>query len=148
MAIEAFNITDFPLKIVGSGPMERSLRKKSKKNIEFLGELTDKQLIFYYENCKALVFPGIEDFGLVMAEAQSYGAPVIAYKGGGAIDIIKEGVTGEFFVSQTVDSLIGVLKRFDGTIYNKGDIIRNSQRFSYKVFKTSIEKFIEKKIKT
>ena len=148
MAIEAFNATGFPLKIVGSGPMERSLRKKSKKNIEFLGELTDKQLIFYYENCKALVFPGIEDFGLVMAEAQSYGAPVIAYKGGGAIDIIKEGVTGEFFVSQTVDSLIGVLKRFNGTIYNKGDIIRNSQRFSYKVFKTNIEKFVEKKIKT
>jgi len=146
LAIEAFNRSGLPLKIAGSGPMINKLKKDAKENIEFLGELTDRRLSYYYENCKALIFPGLEDFGLVMAEAMYFGKPVIAYKAGGALDIIKEGVNGEFFTNQTADSLIAVLERFDEKRYNKADIRINSQRFSYKNFKISFEKFIKDKV--
>ena len=147
LVIDAFNKTGLPLVVVGSGPMFYKFKNEAKRNIKFVGELTDRELVFYYENCKALIFPGFEDFGLVMAEAQFFGKPVIAYKAGGALDIVKEGVTGEFFPFQTVDSLIGALKRFDETIYNKIDIIRNSQRFSYKNFKRDLERFVKEKTK-
>ena len=127
--------------------MLSKLKSKARKNIEFLGELTDAKLAYYYENCIALVFPGNEDFGLVMAEAQFFGTPVIAYKAGGALDIVKEGVTGEFFAKQNAASLNDTLARFDERRYNKTHILRNSQRFSYEVFKTSFKNFIEKKVK-
>ncbi|MBI4097977.1 MAG: glycosyltransferase [Candidatus Levybacteria bacterium] len=147
LAIDAFNASRLPLVIVGSGPMENSLRSKANKNIKFVGDLSDKKLSYYYENCKALVFPGVEDFGLVMAEAAYFGAPVIAYKGGGALDIVKEGITGEFFTKQTPEDLVETLKRSDKKRYNKADIIRSTKRFSYENFKSDLEKFIKNKAK-
>ena len=144
LVIDAFNRLGLPLKVVGSGPMLSKLKSKARGNIEFLGELTDEKLAYYYENCIALVFPGREDFGLVMAEAQFFGKPVIAFRGGGALDIVKEGITGEFFRQQTVDSLVDTLKRFDQKRYNKAAIIRNSQRFSFENFRRSFEKLINK----
>lgn len=144
LAVEAFNKNGLPLKIIGGGPMMASLKKRSNRNIQFLGELTDEKLRYYYENCKALIFPGNEDFGLVMAEAQAFGKPVIAFKSGGALDIVKKGITGEFFQEQSPESINRVLERFDERLYNKADIIRNSERFSYKNFKKNLEEFIEK----
>ncbi len=145
LAVAAFNQNGLPLKIVGGGPMMVSLKKQANKNIQFLGELTDEKLRYYYENCKALIFPGNEDFGLVMAEAQLFGKPVIAFKSGGALDIVLKGVTGEFFLEQSPESLNKVLERFDERLYNKADIIGNSERFSYENFKKNLEKFLENK---
>lgn len=145
LAIDAFNKNGLPLKIVGSGPMMNSLKKRANKNIKFLGELTDEKLRYYYENCKALIFPGNEDFGLVMAEAQAFGKPVIAFKSGGALDIVIKGVTGEFFPEQSPESINRVLERFDERLYNKAAILRNSERFSYNNFKKSLERFLETK---
>lgn len=146
LAIDAFNKTGQKLKIVGSGPMEKKLRKRSKKNIEFLGELTDKELAYYYERCKALVFPGLEDFGLVMAEAQLFGKPVIAYAGGGALDIVKDEKTGKLFHKQEVDSLVEALKRFDESSYNNRDIEKSAERFTFDKFRQDLEKYIELRI--
>lgn len=73
LAIDAFNKSGFPLKIVGTGAKANKLKKQARANIEFLGSLTDEELISYYENCIALVFPGEEDFGLTVLEAQSFG---------------------------------------------------------------------------
>lgn len=148
LLVDAFNKTGFSLVIVGSGPMMSNLASKAKDNIEFLGELTDDKLAYYYENCKALVFPGVEDFGLSMAEANYFGKPVIAFKAGGALDIVKEGITGEFFTKQTPNSLIQALESFKEKSYNKADIIRNSERFSFGAFKSNFEHFIERKINT
>ncbi len=146
LVIDAFNKTKLPLKVVGSGPMLGKYEHVSNSNIEFLKELTDEELRRYYENCKALIFPGSEDFGLVMAEAQSFGKPVIAFKSGGAIDIIKEGITGEFFEEQASESLIKALREFDFKRYNKADIIRHSERFSFEIFRSGFESFIKRKI--
>jgi glycosyltransferase involved in cell wall biosynthesis len=147
LAIEAFNKTGFKLKIVGTGPMMKDLKKNSKKNIEFLGELTDKELAYYYERCKALVFPGFEDFGLVMAEAQYFGRPVIAYGAGGALDIVKDGKTGKLFKEQSVEAIVSALKSFDESSYNKRDIIRNSERFTFEKFKSDFDKYLKQRKK-
>lgn len=146
LAIETFNKTNLPLVIVGSGPMRGELEKKANKNIKFVGDLTDERLAYYYENCLALVFPGLEDFGLVMAEAQFYGKPVIAFRGGGAMDIVKPGITGEFFNKQTVESFSEALKNFDERRYNKRNIVENSKKFSYIEFKKNLERFIKNNI--
>jgi glycosyltransferase involved in cell wall biosynthesis len=145
LAIDAFNETGLPLYVVGSGPMLSELKGRANKNIRFLGDLKDNELSFYYENCKALIFPGNEDFGLVMVEAQMHGKPVIAYKGGGALDIIEDGKTGTFFREQSKESLIRTLKSFDETIYNKADIVKSSRRFSFEIFRKDLLRFIEEK---
>lgn len=146
LAIEAFNRTGLNLKIVGSGPLEKKLRKTAKKNIEFLGQLTDRELSHYYERCKALVFPGLEDFGLVMAEAQFFGKPVIAFAAGGALDIVKNGKTGKLFYKQDVEALVNALKSFDESVYNKRDILESAKRFSFEKFRSDLEIYINKRI--
>ncbi len=143
IAIKAFNKLNLPLKIIGTGSEEESLKKIANPNIEFLGNLTDEKLSFYYKNCRALIFPGLEDFGLVMAEAQSFGKPIIAFKGGGALDIIQKGVTGEFFENQTPESLIEVLEKFESTSYNSNLCRENALRFSFDNFKKQILEIIK-----
>lgn len=142
LAIKACNELGLNLKIVGSGVKERELKKIANFNIEFLKDLTDEKLSYYYKNCKALIFPGREDFGLAMAEAQSFGKPVIAFRGGGALDIIKEGQTGEFFEKQTVSSLKKALENFKSNRYNINLSIKNSERFSFERFEKDLRDFI------
>ncbi|MEJ2347771.1 MAG: glycosyltransferase, partial [Patescibacteria group bacterium] len=106
LAISAFNDLGLPLYVVGTGGSEKRLKAMAKGNIKFLGHLTDAKLADYYKKCTALVFPQEEDFGIVALEAQAAGAPVIAYKKGGALDTVIEGKTGVFFDKQTKESLI------------------------------------------
>ena len=143
IAIAACNELGLPLKIVGTGSQERFLKSIAGPTIEFLGELTDENLNNYYKNCRGLIFPGKEDFGLVMAEAQGFGKPVIAFGGGGALEIIEEGKTGEFFEKQTPDSLKRVLVKFNGSRYNIKYCIDNAQRFSFENFKKEFIEFLQ-----
>ena len=143
LAIKACNYLKLPLKIVGSGRDESNLKKMAGPTIEFLGNLTDEKLSFYYKNSKALIFPGLEDFGLAMVEAQSFGKPVIAFRGGGALDIIKEGITGEFFENQTAESLIKVLEKFNNKSYNSSLCKENSLRFSFENFRKDFLEIIK-----
>ena len=144
IAIKAFNKLNLPLKIVGSGSQLKGLKRLAKNNIEFLEDLTDDELSVYYKNCRALIFPGLEDFGLVMAEAQSFGKPVIAFRGGGAFDIIKEGITGELFSEQTEESLIKTMEIFINKSYNTTLCKENSLRFSFENFKKQFLDAIDK----
>lgn len=144
LAIRACNDLSLPLKVVGTGSQEKKLRKIAGPTIEFLGNLTDKELAYFYRNCKALIFPGFEDFGLVMVEAQAFGKPVIAFRSGGALDIVREGVTGKFFDEQKVSSLVKVLKNFNSTSYNSLSCKRNSQRFSFSEFEKKFKELIDR----
>ena len=147
IAIKACNSLKLNLKVIGTGLDESSLKKFAGPTIEFLGDLTDEKLALYYKNCKALIFPGREDFGLTMVEAQAFGKPVIAFRGGGALDIIKEGITGEFFNTQSVDSLKKVLKKFDSRRYNSLLCKGNAKRFAFPKFEKQIKSFIKRNIK-
>lgn len=135
LAIKAFNKLKLPLKIVGTGSEQRRLKKMAGPTTEFLGYLTDKELVRYYIGCRALVFPGLEDFGLTILEAQSFGKPVIAFKGGGALETIIERKTGLFFEKQTVDSLEKAIKQFNNLKFNRKDCMENAERFSFEKFK-------------
>jgi glycosyltransferase involved in cell wall biosynthesis len=146
IAIKACNELQLSLKIVGSGLDKKNLMKMAGPTVEFLGNLTDDNLAIYYKKCKALIFPAREDFGLAMVEAQTFGRPVIAFRGGGALDIIKEGITGEFFDAQTVDSLKGVLKSFRENRYNTQLCRENAERFTFARFERDFKKFLNKRI--
>src|SRR3989344_6363994 len=101
LAVKAFSAMELPLKIVGDGPERKKLEKLAGKNIEFLGLVSDFKMPELYSHAKAIVFPQEEDFGLVPLEAAASGRPVIAYRGGGALETIVEGETGIFFDQQT-----------------------------------------------
>jgi glycosyltransferase involved in cell wall biosynthesis len=146
IAIKACNKLNLPLKIVGIGADEKRLTRMAGPTVEFLGNLTDEKLSDYYRNCRALIFPAREDFGLAMVEAGSFGKPVIAFRGGGALDIVREKITGEFFDEQTPEALKGVLKSFDQKRYNTKSCRENSERFSFEKFAESFRNFLESKI--
>lgn len=144
MAIEAFNKLELPLKIIGSGPEMKKLKRMANWNIEFLGEKNNRELKEYYQNCQALIFPQEEDFGIVALEAMACGRPVIAYRGGGALESILEGKTGVFFDEQTVDSLVGAVKNFDAFKFNSKVIYQHALKFDKENFKKKIKKLINK----
>ncbi len=149
LAIEAFNELGLSLVIVGTGKEEKRLKEMANKNVKFVGQVSDSKLASYYANCKALVFPQLEDFGIVAVEAQAFGAPVIAYKGGGAIDTVIDSVrggygpTGVFFKKQEKESLINAVKKFEKMKFKKSDLMRNAKRFSSKRFKKEFLALVE-----
>lgn len=147
LAIKVFNKLELPLKIIGIGSEEKRLKKIANENIEFLGYLTDKELVKYYKGCRALVFPGKEDFGLTIVEAQSFGKPVIAFRGGGARESILEGKTGIFFDYQTQKSLEESLGKFMKKKFNPRDCINQANRFNIKEFKMKFEKIITESVR-
>ncbi len=135
LAIEAFNDLGYSLVIVGTGREEGKLRKMARPNIKFAGQLTDDKLAHYYSRCKALVFPQEEDFGIVAVEAQAAGAPVVAFKRGGALDTVIEGKTGVFFYRQEKEDLKNAIERIDRMKFNRNNLVRNARRFSSDRFK-------------
>jgi len=134
IAIRAFNQLNWPLKIIGRGSQEKKLKKMARPNIEFLKDLTDFQLLGYYQNSQAIIFPQREDFGLVAVEAQACGKPVIAFQAGGARETIINHKTGLFFASQNSNALKQTLLKFKSNHYNEEDCIRNAQKFDERHF--------------
>lgn len=147
LAIEVFNQLGLPLKIIGTGTQMVNLKRKAKRNIEFLGQLTDEQLLSYYQNCQALIFPQEEDFGLVPLETQACGRPVIAFGAGGALETIIAGQTGEFFSPQTGEALIKVIKSFEAGKYKPEDCRQQAEKFGKEIFKERFKEIVEKEWK-
>lgn len=143
LVIKVFNQLALPLKIIGTGTQMRNLRRKAKKNIEFLGQLTDKELLGYYQRCQAVIFPQEEDFGLVPLEAQACGKPVIAYRKGGALETVIEGKTGLFFTPQTPGGLVKTIKKFGVMKFDPQACRQNAERFNQERFKKAIKEFVE-----
>ncbi len=145
MVIEAIKKTGRKLKIFGDGVDLARLKNLAKgyEGIEFLGRVNDETKAELYSKCLAFINPQEEDFGITAVEAQAAGRPVIAYQRGGALETIREGVTGEFFNEQTVESLAQVLKNFDASKYNQEIIRRHAEQFSVDRFKKEIGEFIE-----
>lgn len=143
LAITAFNQLRLPLKIIGTGSELSRLRKMAQANVTFLGQLTDKEVLMYYQKCKAVVFPGEEDFGLVPLEAQSCGKPVIAYGRGGALETVVEGQTGEFFKDQTAKCLVSVIKQFNPAKYKSENCRKQAERFGVGIFQRDFKSLVE-----
>jgi glycosyltransferase involved in cell wall biosynthesis len=158
LAITAFNEIGERLVIVGSGQDERRLKKMARAHIEFVGWVHDQQLRQYYAGCRALIFPGLEDFGIVPLEAQCFGKPVVAYGAGGVLETVKglwetneytkedPPYTGVFFSEQTVEHLKAAVFKSKAVDFDPQFIRHFALNFDKKMFKEKIKLFIEKRL--
>ena len=146
IVIEAFNELGWPLIITGEGPERKRLEKMAGENIKFLGFVPDEELGGYYASSKAFILANEEDFGLSALEVASFGKPVLAYKKGGATEWLEEGITGEFFESQTKEAVIEVLRKMAsrGFVYD-GERAQNvASSFNEETFKKNIISFVDR----
>lgn len=116
------------------------------EGIKFLGTVTKETLRTLYQKAKGLIMPGLEDFGIVLLEANACGTPVIAFKGGGALDTVVEGETGVFFEHQNKESLIDAILKFEKIRFDKDILVKNALRFSKERFRKEIKDFINEVI--
>lgn len=144
LAIEAFNLLKFPLKIVGSGQDEKYCRSIAKPNIEFLGAIDNDQIALLYQKAKAFIFPGEDDFGITPLEAQASGTPVIAYGRGGALETVTE-KTGIFFYEQSINSLCDAVEyvEYHSDHFSPEECVKQANRFGREKFKQKIAKALE-----
>jgi glycosyltransferase involved in cell wall biosynthesis len=134
VAIEAFNNLRLPLIVIGNGPDFRRLRKLAGSTIQFAGRLSDAEVAAVLQAARALIMTAVEEFGIVAVEAQAAGRPVIARRGGGALETIVEGVTGCFF-SGGADELAGAVLEFDADEADQQACLGNAARFDAGVFR-------------
>lgn len=148
LVVEVFNKMGLPLVIIGEGERMEKIKKMAKDNIKILGWQNDEIVNEYYKSARALIFPAVDDFGLTITEAMSYGLPVIAIRKGGAKEIAEEGMTGEFFDAQTIEVLADGVRRFieKENSYDKEIIKKEAERFSKEKFKEQFVKLIEREL--
>lgn len=155
LAIGACTRLGRPLRVVGTGPQLNRLREISGPTVTFLGELSEQQLHRQYAHCRALVFPGEEDFGIVPVEASSFGRPVIAFGRGGALETIQgqfaeqssgidDSASGIFFAQQTVECLSDAILTFEAAEHNFSPVAikRGTAHFSNERLKREIADFV------
>lgn len=118
LAIEAFNRLKLPLIVVGTGSEEKKLKKMAGDTIEFMGEIDDLKLRRLYALARALIFPQVEDFGLVPLEAAAAGTPTLAFAQGGTTETIIDGFTGLFYKEQTSGAIEAAVRRFASGRHN------------------------------
>lgn len=155
LAIEACNRLRRPLRIIGEGEEFERLRTLAGPTVKFMGHLPDPELRVNYARCRALLFPGEEDFGIVPVEAQSFGRPVIAFGRGGALETVvggsptdpgaPEASTGIFFAEQSADSLAAAIRLFESneSRFSPAFIRRHAERFGVSRFKAEMRAFID-----
>lgn len=146
LAIEAFNRLDRPLFVIGGpGKAEARLARMAGDNIRFLGRIDDRRLRRYLACCRALIFPGEEDFGIVPVEAMAAGRPVIAYGRGGALDTVIDGETGLLFKEHSVEALVDAVERFEASgleTRNPAGLVRHAARFDEPVFRRKMTRLL------
>ena len=132
MAVEACRRMGRKLIVIGNGKMRVELEKwvGRTSDVKFLGRVSDEVLKATYANAKALLFPGVEDFGIVPVEAQAAGTPVIALGKGGVLDSVIDGRTGFFYDDESVDGLCAAIEEFEGRSWSPKMCQDNSLQFS------------------
>jgi glycosyltransferase involved in cell wall biosynthesis len=131
--------------VIGDGPMLKELKRVKSPNIMFLGKESDEVVRDYYARCRALVFPGEEDFGITLLEAMASGKPVIAYRKGGALETVLEGKTGVFFAEPTEESLLSALEQFELMNWDPAAIRVHASKFDIGFTRKKLEAFIVNK---
>ena len=154
LAIAACNQLQRRLKIIGSGPEEKRLKRMAGPTIEFLGSVSDDEKHEQFAKCRALLFPGEEDFGIVPVEAQAHGRPVLAFGAGGILETVvdltgvalkSEGATGVFFHEQSVRAMESAIVTFERNAawFDPETIRMHALQFDRSVFRERIQSFLE-----
>ena len=149
IAIEACIKSGRKLIVAGAGAKKKDIKNYEKTGlIVFKGRISNEEILELYSGAKALLFPGIEDFGIIPVEANAAGCPVIAYRDGGALETVKENVTGVFFDNQSPDSLIEAMEYFEKNekiFQNREEYINHVRQFSKTVFFERMRCILDKK---
>jgi glycosyltransferase involved in cell wall biosynthesis len=144
LAVQACTQLGLPLLIGGKGRDRERLEALAGPTVQFLGYVPDEDLPDLFGRCRAFIFPGLEDFGITPVQAQAAGRPVIAFKGGGALDTVIPGKTGAFFEEQTVESLAQALQSFDESGYDPAVIRAHAMPFDSALFREAITGYVER----
>ncbi len=142
LAVRAFTRSGRALRVVGEGDQRRALEAEAGPNVTFLGKLPFDRLKREFATCRALVFPGEEDFGIIPVEVMAAGRPVIAYGRGGALDSVVPGVTGRFFTEQSPEALEAAVAGFEADLLPRLDgaaIRAQAERFAPEIFAERIQ---------
>lgn len=142
LAIEACKRMNRRLVVIGDGPDRARLEKLADDRIEFLGRQSDAVVNYYAARCRALLFPGEEDFGMAPLEANAAGRPVIAYRGGGAVETVEEGKTGVFFDQPECRALSEAIEKFEGMSWDQYTLRRHAEKFDRSVFTFRVLQFL------
>ncbi len=144
--MQLFNKIGKELVIIGSGSHFEYLKSIAASNVHLMGFKDDETVKKYMENCRALIFPGEEDFGITPVEAMACGKPVLAYGKGGALETVVPGVTGEFFYEPTVESMEDGLGRLiiNEPSFNPEKIHQHAVAFSKQKFMENFREFVRK----
>jgi glycosyltransferase involved in cell wall biosynthesis len=142
LAIQACNMLRRPLILIGDGPDRRRLQQIAGPTIEFRGRLTDGEVNHALACCRALLFPGEEDFGLAPLEANASGRPVIAWRGGGAVETVRENETGLFFDQPTAASLAEAIQQFERQVWSVPVMRAHATCYDRSVFVARIRAFV------
>jgi len=148
LAIKACNKLKKKLIIIGEGSDTGYLKSIAGPNIKFKGFLPDKKVRKYFREAEAFIFPAEEDFGLTPIEAMASGTPVIAFKKGGLLETVKEGISGTFFEKQTPDDLAKAIIRSEGMKFNSQEIKESAKKFSLDDFNKEFKNFVDKKYRS
>ena len=151
LAVNAFSYPGSARKLVvlGDGEQKAALQKIAGPNVTFLGRQPFSVVKDYLATCKALIFPGLEDFGIVPVEALASGTPVIAYAKGGALDTVKDGLSGVFFHKQTEEDLLAAIHKFENNQNNfeAASLAREAQKFHEQNFALQMQEIINNSFK-
>jgi len=144
IAVDAFSRLGIPLKVFGAGPALDNLQRRAKPCVEFVGAVSDKEKSDLYRNCIAFINPQEEDFGITAVEAMASGRPVIAYAGGGALETVVPGVTGELIDEQNWETLGDRLLDFKPQNFDPLIIRRHAENFSTEKFQKNISDLVNR----
>jgi glycosyltransferase involved in cell wall biosynthesis len=142
LAVEACTKTARRLIVIGDGPDRGRLESLAGPTVTFLGRQPDAEVNRYASRCRALIFPGEEDFGMTPLEINAAGRPVVAYGAGGATETVIEGLNGVFFRDRSVESLIQALEECECRSWNPVAIRKNAQRYDIDVFQERLLTFL------
>jgi glycosyltransferase involved in cell wall biosynthesis len=134
IAVEAFNTLRLPLIVVGDGPDARRLRRLAGPTVEFVGRLSDDAVAEVLRGARALIMTAVEEFGIACVEAQASGRPVIARRGGGALETVNDDLTGCFW-SGGVAELAQTVREYDTEAVDPQVCAANAARFDASVFR-------------
>lgn len=146
LVIEAFNKLGLSLKIAGIGTELTKLKNMAGKNVEFLGYVPDAELPQFYGKARALVFPALEDAGIVVLESLACGTPVIGFAQGGTAEFVQDGLTGILFKNQTSEDIVESLARFEHARFSPQILRSSAERHDRKNFQKQIESFLKTNI--
>lgn len=146
LAVDAFNKLGLHLVVVGEGELFEALKARAGDNVTLMGRQPFPVIKDLLERCRGLIFPGVEDFGIVPVEAMAAGAPVIAYAKGGALETVIHGHTGVHFHEQSVEALMAAVQQVESGqfVFAPAQLHEHAAGFDKSVFKQKIKNFVDK----